>query len=554
MEYFKLLNLEKEPFSNSPDPDCFFKSRQHQECLQKLELSLRLKRGLNVVIGEVGTGKTTLCRQLIKKFSRDEEFETHLILDPHMADPSLFLKTVAQMFAQKPEDDTDAGNDYKEIIKNHLYKKGVVEDRIVVLIIDEGQKIPPLILEILRELLNYETNEYKLLQIVIFAQSEFEETLEKHANFADRINLLHLLGPLGFKDTRLMIDYRLQKAGSESSLESMLSSMALIAIFRATGGYPRKIVNLCHRVMLAMIVQNKKKAGWRLVRSCIIRSSVKPYGRWRKTAGVLLILGGLAGVAYIGSGQGRFDTIGETGVRQAFPVGKDTVKIPAKPAKDNPAKVQNPIADPEQEKEPAAVKSNGTIAPGMENSNAEPKTAPVNIAGQLEPAETTVAIRPQMLGMIRLEENETLSWAMIKVYGEYTNLRCRKLAESNPGIKNLNNIFSGQAIYFPAIVYEGLGIPGFLNWIRIDSVETISAALETVRRYSSKKAPLRIIPYWSHDRGLMFDVIFWKYFSSKEDAEKYKMKLHDPVRLKSEIIPGWDKAELFYANPRPGIG
>jgi len=82
MEYFKLLNLDKEPFSNSPDPDYFFKSRQHNECLQKLELSLRLRRGLNVVIGEVGTGKTTLCRQMIKKFSRDEQFETHLILDP----------------------------------------------------------------------------------------------------------------------------------------------------------------------------------------------------------------------------------------------------------------------------------------------------------------------------------------------------------------------------------------------------------------------------------------------------------------------------------------
>ena len=102
MEYFKLLNLEKEPFSNSPDPDYFFKSRQHKACLQKLELSLRLRRGLNVVIGEVGTGKTTLCRQIIKKFSRDEEVETHLILDPHMADPKAFLPNLARMFEREP--------------------------------------------------------------------------------------------------------------------------------------------------------------------------------------------------------------------------------------------------------------------------------------------------------------------------------------------------------------------------------------------------------------------------------------------------------------------
>ena len=80
MDYFSILHLEKEPFSNSPDPSFFFKSRQHQDCLQKIELALRLKRGLNVVMGDVGTGKTTLCRQLIRRFREDETVETHLIL------------------------------------------------------------------------------------------------------------------------------------------------------------------------------------------------------------------------------------------------------------------------------------------------------------------------------------------------------------------------------------------------------------------------------------------------------------------------------------------
>ena len=148
MEYFKLLNLEKEPFSNSPDPDYFFKSRQHKECLQKLELSLRLRRGLNVVIGEVGTGKTTLCREMIKKFSRDEEFETHLILDPHMTDPAMFLQGLARMFEREPDVPAGEWADHKEFIKQYLYKRGVEENRGVVLIIDEGQKIPTPILEI----------------------------------------------------------------------------------------------------------------------------------------------------------------------------------------------------------------------------------------------------------------------------------------------------------------------------------------------------------------------------------------------------------------------
>ncbi len=553
MEYFKLLNLEKEPFSNSPDPDCFFKSRQHEDCLQKLELSLRLRRGLNVVIGDVGTGKTTLCRQLIKKFSRDEELETHLILDPHMADPSAFLKNVAQMFARKPDIDTGDGANYKEFIKKYLYKRGVDENRVVVLIIDEGQKIPVPILEILRELLNYETNEYKLLQIIIFAQREFEETLERHANFADRINLLHTLGPLGFRDTRLMIDYRLQKAGLESSLESMLSQLALVAIFRATGGYPRKIVNLCHRVMLAMIVKNKKKAGWRLVRSCLNKSPSKTAGRWQKAVMAMLVVGGLTGSAYIGFAPKNLDTVGRTIVRQTFPIVKKIEKMPPQTVTDNPVKRPTATVNNEQEKTPAVDSSDRITAEKGYGDNANQKV-PEKIAAFPESTVERVATRPQTLGMIRMKDNETLSWLMVKLYGEYTNIRRQEVAESNPGVKNLDNIFSGQAIGFPAKVYAGLSMPGFLKWIRVDSVETIAAALEIVRRHSTKDAPLRIIPYWSRDQGLLFDVIFWKYFSSQDGAERYRAKLPAPVRIKSEIIPGWDKAEVFYANPCPGIG
>ena len=98
MEYFKLLQLDREPFSNSPDPGFFYESAQHKDCIQKLEIALRLRRGLNVVTGEVGTGKTTLCRQLIRRFDQDLDCETHLVLDPSFKTPLEFLVTVAGMF------------------------------------------------------------------------------------------------------------------------------------------------------------------------------------------------------------------------------------------------------------------------------------------------------------------------------------------------------------------------------------------------------------------------------------------------------------------------
>ncbi len=176
MDYFKILNLKREPFGNSPAPEFFFLSTEHVACLQQLELAVRLRRGLNVVMGDVGTGKTTLCRQLILRFSESEddcnEFETHLILDPNFSTPGEFLSAVALTFRVPGMEAAESEWQLKELIKKYLFQKGVDENKTVVLIIDEGQKIPDFCREILREFLNYETNENKLLQIIIFAQND----------------------------------------------------------------------------------------------------------------------------------------------------------------------------------------------------------------------------------------------------------------------------------------------------------------------------------------------------------------------------------------------
>ena len=124
-------------------------------------------------------------------------------------------------------------------------------------------KIPAFCLEILREFLNFETNEFKLLQIVIFAQLEFEKIIQKHPNFADRINLYHYLKPLNFRDTCKMIKYRLEQSRGSGKRLELFSLPALAAVYRTTNGYPRKIINLCHQTILTMIIQNKTSVGQR---------------------------------------------------------------------------------------------------------------------------------------------------------------------------------------------------------------------------------------------------------------------------------------------------
>lgn len=294
MDYFRILNLKKEPFSNSPDPEFFYPSHKHAECLQLLEMAIRLKRGLNVVLGEVGTGKTTLCRKLLQQLSTTtgkDGIELHLILDPSFSSPHEFLSIIAGYFSLVVPGDNKTEWQLKELIKNYLFAKGVDEGKIVVLLIDEGQMLTEACIEILREFLNYETNECKLLQIVIFAQKEFREKLTERANFANRINLYQTLTPLSFRETCRMVSYRISQTSENGAGQRLFTYPGLLALYRETGGFPRAINMLCHQVVLALIIQNRMKAGWTLVRACAGRlTHAQPRLLTRRLAFLTIIL------------------------------------------------------------------------------------------------------------------------------------------------------------------------------------------------------------------------------------------------------------------------
>jgi len=271
MDYYKLLNLGKEPFSNSSDSEFYFHLNQHVQCLQRIELSVRMWRGLSVVIGDVGLGKTSLCRQLVRNLASDDKIETRLILDPSFNSPSEFLVTLAELFGEyHPNKKGSSDRQLKKIIENYLRREYVDNNNNVVLIIDKGEKLPEFCLEILREFLDYEVNEHKSLQIVIFAQSEFEQVLGKFVGLRDRIDFYHVLAPLNFRQTKAIIRFRIEKASQDQDKTPLLFGFfALWYIYRASGGYPRRIINLCHQMILALIIKNRSKAGWSEGRRCI---------------------------------------------------------------------------------------------------------------------------------------------------------------------------------------------------------------------------------------------------------------------------------------------
>ena len=256
MSYYATLDLQREPFSTSPDPAFFYHSPEHATALGRLEIAIRLRRGLSLILGDVGTGKTTLSRALFQLFNGEEDdFIFHMILDPDFKSEYQFLSCLTKMFGVSPFFRSTI--DHREAIEKYLFQKGVEEKKTVVLLIDEGQKLSQPFLEILRTFLNYETNEYKLLQLIIMSQMELLPRLQKIRNFTDRISLKYIINPLGENETREMIEFRLKQAGFNGG-RTLFTREAIRKIHEFTLGYPRKISILCHNALERVVMENRE--------------------------------------------------------------------------------------------------------------------------------------------------------------------------------------------------------------------------------------------------------------------------------------------------------
>jgi len=274
MSYYKILGFEKEPFSTSPDPEFFYLTKEHEAALTHTLIELRLKRGLSVILGDVGTGKTTLSRKLIQELKGREDFIFNIILDPSFENEHLFLTSLARNF------EIEIGNttsptilDLREALERYLFQKSAAENKIVTLIIDEAQKLNESSLEILRVLLNYETNEYKLLQLVLLGQLELHSKIVSMPNFYDRISFKYTLNPLDFDETRDMIEFRIRQAGYKAKMYLFLDD-AIQEIYQYSRGYPRQITMFCHKALKSLVMNNKAVIDGELVRE-IIEDEIK---------------------------------------------------------------------------------------------------------------------------------------------------------------------------------------------------------------------------------------------------------------------------------------
>jgi general secretion pathway protein A len=420
MEYYTMLDFECEPFSNSPDPDFFYYSKTHGPCLQRLELAVRLKRGLNVVVGDVGMGKTTLCRRLYKNLSKDASMDVHFITDPSECDGEHFISVLHKMLGG---DGVLSSSEAKEELRNLLYEKAVVSGKTVVLLLDEAQKLPRNVLESLRELLNYETNEHKLIQIVLFAQMEILDILKQQENLADRINEMIRLEPLGRKDVARLIEFRLHHAQGNQyeGRGPRYTKAAVRRIHRAAKGRPRRIIHLCHAATLAMIIREKSEVTGGLIRSI---AEQKGYD---SSAGSLhnhnRILQGAAVSAFTMLLIATMLLSEQMGF----------LPWPLEQAQQHAAlEEQAPSADMELVESPVS-NPQGEIPLGtMQGSGSLPEKNPKLIIGEI------------------ISTPHEYIWNMAeRVYGRCNNRVIREIRDANPHIKDLDRIPAGSRVHFP---------------------------------------------------------------------------------------------------------
>ena len=265
MNYLEFFNLGDDPFRMTPDSAYFYPSREHNEILDSLQYAIDQKEGFSVVVGEPGTGKTTILRILVDHWK--DRADIALIMTPRLA-PEEFLQAVLE----------DIHADLKALNKNEMLKafRDILLEHAqigkrVIIIVDEAQDLPDETLEELRLLSNLETEKEKLLQIMLIGQPELKKRLQADhlRQLNQRVSVRATLKPLTKEETRDYLHFRLIKAGKGGSMLTFEES-ARNAIYTYSKGIPRLINLVSSRAVMAAFV-----AGSNTVKKVHVQSAVR---------------------------------------------------------------------------------------------------------------------------------------------------------------------------------------------------------------------------------------------------------------------------------------
>jgi general secretion pathway protein A len=305
--YEAFYSLEDPPFVLTPDPRFLLRSKGHHEILAALLYGITSQKGLMALVGDVGTGKTTLCRTLLRELP--DSVQSALVLNPHLSDAELIGTILDDLGVERRG---TAKGELLATLSQYLLAAGS-EGKTVLVIVDEAQQMSVESLEQIRILSNLETATRKLLQILLVGQPELEEKLKLNElrQLDQRIGIRCYLKPLPRKETYRYVEHRLRIAGLPGALPFTRS--ALGKIHQYSHGIPRVINLVCDRALMAGYSNRVREITPTLVTSAVRNLEGGRHGRNRYTrtwspggkvrraaviAGVLAVLGGGGAAAY----------------------------------------------------------------------------------------------------------------------------------------------------------------------------------------------------------------------------------------------------------------
>ncbi len=270
--YHKFYGFKEAPFNLTPNSRFFYESAKHIEALSTLIYAVESRKGFVVITGDIGSGKTTVCRTLLNRL--DPKTQTALVTNTHISGKDLLSAVLEDL-----EVEYTHGSKARLLSQlNQYLVEQLRNDHNVVLIIDEAQNLKPAVLEEVRMLSNLETENEKLIQIIFLGQPELKQklALPKLEQLRQRIAAYYHLTPLSEDDTRKYILYRLKIASGSD--KQYFTDLALDMIYQFSKGVPRLINQACDSALLNGFIYEKDIIDEKLMQEVIHESPVQQIG------------------------------------------------------------------------------------------------------------------------------------------------------------------------------------------------------------------------------------------------------------------------------------
>jgi len=488
--YNKFFGFKEKPFKLVPNPAYFYLSKSHEEALAHLNYAISQGDGFVEITGEVGTGKTTLCRAFLE--SLDGIVEAAYIFNPKLG-PKQLLRTINEEFGIK-----SAGDDTKTLIDtlNAFLMQKKASGKKVILLIDEAQNLNRNVLEQLRLLSNLETNRDKLLQIVLVGQPELSAILNSYdlRQLGQRITLSYQLGPLTFNESKEYIQYRIGIAAQKTAIK--FDRSAYRQIYKYSKGIPRLINIVCDRALLTAFVLNQFKITTGITKTAIkelaSRGQTKNYGLSNST----WVLMGLSFLSILFLGAVFYQ-----------PISEKIAAVLAPPAEEKTEHIANdtqpPLVTPQQE---STAQSSPAAAPRLKND-----LAAISLADYLMNMDGRSSRHPALMHAMNLwKTNTEFTPYLNDIDDDQTYFR---LSAKSSGLfihRVETDITFLRKLNMPAILEfypPGSPNPGYLTLSRLNDGKIILQGIDKTEWIVTNQEELEF--YWS---GVAY--LPWKNFHS----------------------------------------